>query len=229
MFFLDWTMILLIPAFAFTLYAQSKIKRTYAKFLAVPARAGRSGREVAEQLLNRNGISDVRVIPGEGFLGDHYDPMRKHVALSPNNFQGGSIAAVAVAAHEVGHAIQHAKGYQPLQFRHNLIPVSRIGSMLGMPLFFIGWMFGGGQLGILMDIGIALFAAAVLFQVITLPVEFDASNRAMKQLESTQILAGEELKAGRQVLNAAALTYVAAMAVSLTHLLRLLVLRDSRD
>lgn len=226
-FFFDWTMILLIPAAVFALFAQQRVKSTYAKYLNVPVANGRSGRDIAESLLAANGIHDVRVVPGQGFLGDFYHPVKKVVSLSPHNYEGSSVAATAVAAHEVGHAIQHAKRYAPLQWRHSILPVSNIGSTLAFPLFIGGMLIP--SLGVLMDVGIALFALAVVAQVVTLPVEFDASRRALEQVKARGMLTAGELDGGKRVLTAAALTYVAATAVALTHLIRLLILRNARD
>jgi len=223
-------MILLIPAALFALFAQFRVKSTYARYSRVAAANGRTGREIAEFLLSRHGIGGVGVVRGQGFLGDHYNPMKKVVALSPQNHDGRSIAAAAIAAHEVGHAIQHSKGYAPLRFRHAILPITNLGSMLAFPVFIAGFFFVQGAGGkTLMDVGIMLFSLAVVFQAVTLPVEFNASSRAMNALRSNGILAASEIKAGRQVLSAAALTYVAAMAVTLTHLLRMVLLRGSRD
>jgi Zn-dependent membrane protease YugP len=227
-FFFDSTMLLLIPGIILALYAQHRVKSTYDKYLRVKSASGRTGRDIAEFLLNRNGITNVQVVPGEGFLGDHYNPLKHVVSLSPNNFSGSSIASIAVAAHEVGHAVQHATGYAPLKIRHAILPVSNFGSMLAFPLFLIGFLFGAGG-KTLMDIGIVLFMAAVAFQVVTLPVEFDASSRAMKQLQANGVLAPREIAAGREVLSAAALTYVAATAMALLQLLRLVMMRNARD
>lgn len=226
----DPTFLLLLPAMGFALWAQHKVKSTYEKFSTVPAANGLTGREMARSIMNRNGVGDVNIEQVAGVLSDHYDPGAKAVRLSQPNYGGHSIAAIAVAAHEVGHVLQHHQGWFPLVLRSQLAPVAGFGSMLAMPLFFIGLIFGA-QLPfgtLLMDIGILFFAAAVLFHVVTLPVEFDASNRALAQLTSTGALMPQEVAGAKKVLDAAALTYVAAAAMAALQLVRLLVLRDSR-
>ncbi len=226
----DPTFLLLLPAMGFALWAQHKVKSTYEQFSTVPAANGLTGREMASTIMNRNGVGDVNIEPVAGVLSDHYDPGAKSVRLSQGNYGGRSIAAIAVAAHEVGHVLQHHQGWFPLVLRSQLAPVAGFGSMLAMPLFFIGLIFGA-QLPfgtLLMDIGILFFAAAVLFHVVTLPVEFDASNRALAQLTSTGALMPQEVAGAKKVLDAAALTYVAAAAMAALQLVRLLILRDSR-
>lgn len=222
MFFWDPTFILILPALVLAIWAQSKVRSTYAKYSRVAASRGRRGAEVAAEILRYNGVFDVTIEETEGLLSDHYDPRSKTVRLSTDNYRSNSIAAVSVAAHEVGHAIQHAQAYAPLQFRHAILPVANIGSSLAFPLFIIGLFMAFRPL---MDIGIILFSAAVLFQLVTLPVEFNASRRALKQLESYGLLERSEIPAARKVLSAAALTYVAATTVAVLHLLRLLILR----
>ena len=225
-FFFDSTMLLLIPCILLALYAQWKVRRTYGEFSQVASAAGISGAETARRLLRENGIYDVAVEEVDGVLSDHYDPRDRVVRLSTGIFRGHHLAGLAVAAHEVGHALQHARGYLPLNFRHSFLPIANIGSTAAFPLFLIGFFFNQG---FLMDIGIVLFAAVLLFQVITLPVEFNASSRAMAQLVDGRYLAPQEGVLARRVLNAAALTYVAAAATSLMHLVRLLILRGDRD
>jgi Zn-dependent membrane protease YugP len=225
----DATFLLLIPALIFAFWAQWKVQSTYNKFSKVRAANGMTGREIAESIMRRNGITDVKIEEVGGVLSDHYDPRHKVVRLSSGNYRGGSIAGVAVGAHEVGHVIQHAQGYLPLQFRSALAPVAGFGSMLAFPLFFIGLIFGGGQLTWLMDLGILFFTGAVLFQVVTLPVEFNASSRALAQLTESGALAPQEVSMAKQVLDAAALTYVAAAAMAALQLLRLILLRNSRN
>ena len=178
-FFFDSTMLLLIPCILLALYAQWKVRKTYGEFSQVASAAGISGAETARRLLRENGIYDVAVEEVDGVLSDHYDPRDKVVRLSTGIFRGHHLAGLAVAAHEVGHALQHARGYMPLNLRHSFLPVANIGSTAAFPLFLIGFFFNQG---FLMDIGIALFAAVLAFQVITLPVEFNASSRAMAQL-----------------------------------------------
>ncbi|WP_457565324.1 zinc metallopeptidase [Caldithrix abyssi] len=225
-FFFDPTMILLIPAFILAVWAQIKVKSTYNKFKKVAAASGMTGAQVAKQILQRNGIYDVEIEPVPGELTDHYDPRVKKVRLSEYNYRSNSLASIAVAAHEVGHAIQHAQGYAPLKMRHAILPVTNFASYAAFPLFFIGFLFNGGML---MQLGIIFFAAVVLFHVVTLPVEFNASWRALAQLKSTGLLMSTEVTAARKVLTAAALTYVAAAAMALLQLIRLIILANSRD
>ncbi len=225
-FFYDPTIILLIPAFILAIWAQIKVRSTYNKFKKVAAANGLTGAKVAQYILQRNNIFDVQVEPVPGELSDHYDPRVKKVRLSEYNYGSNSLAAIAVAAHEVGHAIQHAEGYAPLKLRHAILPVTNFASYAAFPLFFIGFLFNGG---ILMQLGIIFFAAVVLFHVVTLPVEFNASWRALNQLKSTGLLMTEEVSAARKVLTAAALTYVAAATVALLELIRLIILANSRD
>ncbi len=226
MFFWDPTIVLLIPCLALALYAQSKVKRTYAKFRQIGSAAGLTGAETARRLLRENGIVDVAVEEVAGELSDHYDPREKVVRLSSDIYRGHHLAGLAVAAHEVGHAMQHATGYFALNLRHSFLPVANIGTWAAFPLFMIGFFFNTPQL---MDLGILFYAVVLAFQVITLPVEFNASSRAMVQLVDGRYLAAEEGVLAKKVLNAAALTYVAATATSLMHLVRLLILRGSRD
>lgn len=228
MFGFDPTWMLLIPALIFAFWAQWKVQSTYNKFSRIRAANGMTGREIAEAIMRRNGITDVAIEEVGGVLSDHFDPRRKVVRLSTNNYRGSSIAAVAVGAHEVGHVIQHAQGYVPLQIRSAMAPVAGFGSMLAFPLFFIGFLFGKGSLGWMMDLGILFFTGAVLFQVVTLPVEFNASSRALKELGEGGALAPQEVSMAKQVLDAAALTYVAAAAMAALQLVRLIILRDSR-
>ena len=222
----DPTMLILIPAIIFTLYAQSKVKTNFEKYMRVPTRRGYSGAEVARMLLNQNGLHDVPIETARAQLGDHYDPRKRVLRLSGEVAQGSSIASVSVAAHEVGHAIQHANGYVPLSVRNLIFPVARFGSSAAWIFILVGLMIP--NLGGLMDIGILLFAAAVLFQLVTLPVEFNASNRALEMLDANGYIYDEEIKGAKNVLNAAALTYVAAMASGLAQLMRLILIRNRR-
>ncbi|HEX7077750.1 MAG TPA: zinc metallopeptidase [Candidatus Eisenbacteria bacterium] len=229
--FWDPTMVLLIPAMILAFYAQVKVKSTYNKYSEILAANGRTGREIAQTILRQNGIMDVEVEEGQGFLSDHYDPLGKRVRLSPQNFSEPSVSAVAVAAHEVGHAIQHAEGYVPLRFRTAIFPVANLGTNLSWIfiiaglLFLPGLRFGGVSL---LDVGILLFSFAVLFQLVTLPVEFDASRRALVQLNRLGLVAPAEQAGAKKVLDAAALTYVAAAASAVLQLVRLLLIRDRR-
>lgn len=226
MFFWDPTMILLIPALLLAFYAQFKVRSTYSKFSQVRNARGLTGYEAARHLLEINGIQDVGIEEVEGTLTDHYDPRDKTVRLSTDNFRGASLAAIAVAAHEVGHVIQHATGYVPLKLRHSILPATNLGSMLAFPLFFIGFLF---QTPMLMDLGILFFMGVVLFHLVTLPVEFNASNRAIAQLVNHGFIARAEAVGAKKVLNAAALTYVATTAIAAIHLIRLLILRGAVD
>ena len=230
--FWDPTMLLLIPAMILAFYAQWKVKSTYDKFSQIPSASRRSGRDIAELILRQNGIDDVEVEEGHGFLSDHYDPLSKKVRLSPHNYQEPSVSAIAVAAHEVGHAIQHAQGYAPLKMRTAIFPLANIGTSMSWIFIIAGLLFAPGfrLAGVsLLDVGILLFSFAVMFQVITLPVEFDASRRAMVQLNRLGLVSPSEQDGARRVLSAAALTYVAAAASAVLQLVRLLILRDRRD
>jgi uncharacterized protein len=215
-FLVYFLIIMLVP-----LWAQFRVKGTFVKYSRVPNSIYRTGAEVAREVLNANGLFNVGVEEGRGFLSDHYDPRTKTVRLSPDNFHGHSIAAAAIAAHECGHAIQDAQRYAFLRFRHALVPVANIGSNFSWVLVLIGIFF---QMSGLLLLGIVFMAAAVLFQVITLPVEFNASNRAMDQVVSLGLIRNEEERNARKVLNAAALTYVAAAAVAVLELLRLVLI-----
>ena len=233
MFFPFWdpTMLLLIPAIILAAYAQAKVQKTYAKFSEVPSASHRTGREIAQAILAANGLPDVRVEPGEGFLSDHYDPIHKKIQLSPHNYQEASIAAISVAAHECGHAIQHKAGYAPLSMRTAIFPLANIGTNLAWIFIIAGFLFANrlSVFGVgLLDIGIFLFTFGVIFQLITLPVEFDASRRALVQLNQLGLVAPDEQRSAKKVLDAAALTYVAAAAVAVLQLVRLLLIRDRR-
>jgi Zn-dependent membrane protease YugP len=227
--FFDPTMLIAIPGLIFAMWAQWKVQHTYQKYSQVPAANGMTGRAMAQSIMTRNGVADVAIEETQGVLSDHYDPRVKKVRLSPHNYREASVASIAVAAHEVGHVLQHAQGYVPLQIRSAIAPVASIGSMAAFPLFFIGFIFGNGSLLWLMDLGILLFTGALLFQIVTLPVEFDASKRALAQLTSSGAIAPQEVAGAKAVLDAAALTYVAAAAMAALQLIRMLLLRNSRD
>ncbi len=222
------TLIVLIPAMLFAFYAQYKVKSAYTKYARLTTRRRITAAEAAELLLERAGVSGVRIEPIGRTLGDHYDPRTKTLRLSRPT--SPSIADVGVAAHEAGHAIQHAQGYAPLALRSAVVPVASFGSQLAFPLFFIGLLFAymGAEFGItLLYAGIALFCGVVLFTLITLPMEFDASRRAIQALAQTGIVTREELGAVKEVLYAAALTYVAAAAMAIAQLLRLLLIASA--
>jgi Zn-dependent membrane protease YugP len=223
--FLDSTLILLIPVLIFAFYAQHKVRSTYEKYLQVRSGRGISGEAAARRLLDAAGLDDVPINPTEGVLTDHYDPRKRALFLSRQNYQGSSVAALGVACHEAGHALQHARNYWPLQVRQAIWPVAGFGGNLAFPLFFIGFLF---QQPMLMDIGIAVFAVAAFFALITLPVEFDASNRAIRLLAHHGIVTGQEQGQVKEVLNAAALTYVAGALMAIMQLVRMLILRDRR-
>ena len=226
----DPTFILLLPAMAFAMWAQWKVQSTFNQFARVRAANGLSGRDMARQIMARNGVTDVTVEPVGGVLSDHYDPGKKIVRLSEDNFAGGSISSIAVAAHEVGHVLQHHEGYMPLQLRSSMAPVVGFASMAAGPLFLVGLVLGVRTpfSGILMDLGIVFFAGAVLFHLVTLPVEFDASKRALAQLTATGAVLPQEVEGAKKVLDAAALTYVAAAAMAALQLLRFIMIRNSR-
>jgi uncharacterized protein len=226
--FFDSTMLLLIPAMLFALYAQFLVKSTFAKYSKVRSSGGLSGAEVAKRLLRDGGIPEVAIEHVAGTLSDHYDPRSKVLRLSDATFQDTSVAAIGVAAHEVGHAIQHKQAFGAFQLRQSIVPVANLGSTLAFPLFFIGLLMGKGG-GFFMNAGIWLFAGAVVFSVITLPVEFNASSRALALLRDRGYLVQEEVGQAGKVLRAAALTYVAATAMAVLQLVRLVMLRNSRD
>ena len=223
----DPTIVLVLIGVVISLWAQSRVTSTYNKYSKVRSYSGMTGADAALRLLHSQGIYDVSVRPVAGNLTDHYDPRTKVVNLSESVYRSTSIAALGVAAHECGHAMQHNEGYAPLQLRSTLVPIANFGSRLSWPMILIGVMLGG--LGSpLCQIGILMFSLAVLFQLVTLPVEFNASNRAVKLLDSLGILSGEEIRGTRSVLNAAAWTYVAAAASSMLQLLRLIILYGGR-
>lgn len=217
--------LLLIPVMLFVLWAQYRVKSTFSKYAKVATARGMTGAEAAQQILAANGITDVRIESVAGELTDHYSPTEGVIRLSEPVCHVASAAAVGVAAHEAGHAVQYATGYLPMKLRSVIIPVTQFGSKCAMPLFILGLVL---SFGILVDIGIALFFFSVLFQLITLPVEFNASRRALAALRSTGYYSDDELKAARKVLTAAAMTYVGALATALVQFLRLLSIANRR-
>ena len=226
----DITYIFVIIGMLITLIASWRMKATFAKYERVASQSGLTGREVAERILRANGIYDVSVRPVSGRLTDHYDPRDKTVSLSEVIYGSTSVAAIAVAAHECGHAIQDNVGYVPLNLRSAFVPVANWGSRLSWPLIFVGFLLGYGNMSnILIQIGIAMFLLAVIFQIITLPVEFDASRRALIELKNNEILLDKEDKSARKVLFAAAMTYVAAAAAGVLQMLRLMLLFSGRS
>ena len=234
LFWGDWTILVIIPALIFALWAQFKVNSTFNKYAKIGNRRGLTGAEVARRVLDANGLHHVTVERVHGHLTDHYDPRTNVIRLSDSVYASTGIAALGVAAHEAGHAVQHAVGYAPIKLRTAIIPLTRFGSMLAMPLFIIGMLFAGASyLGndigsIFMITGILFFSFSTLFQLVTLPTEFNASSRAMKALDNGGILASDELPAARATLSAAAMTYVAALATSLASLLRLILIFNRR-
>jgi uncharacterized protein len=218
--------ILFLFVIVFSIYAQIRVSSAYNKNLKIPSRGGISGREAAAAVMSRAGIADVDIVETEGRLTDHYDPAHKRLALSSENFRGTSLAAIGVAAHEAGHALQHQEGYQMLEFRMALAPTTRIAAGV-IPFIYIGSMFLGGHLGgTILNIAILAFAVLTLFQLVTLPVEYDASRRAKVQLVALGILDQDEMHGVNETLNAAALTYLAAFMAALLNLLSLLSRRN---
>lgn len=217
-----WSLILLAPALVLGLYAQARVSSSFNKYSQIPSRRGLTGAEAARQLLDSAGLNDVGIEIAGSQLSDHYDPRSRMLSLSPTVGQSNSLAALGVAAHETGHAMQHADGYAAFRLRSAIVPVANLGSNLGFILFFFGLIFYRN--GLLMSLGIILYSAAVLFTIVTLPVEFNASKRAVTLLENRSILMGEELDGAKKVLNAAALTYVAAALMAMLQLLRLILI-----
>lgn len=218
-------LILVMPALIFAMWAQFNVTSTFKKYSKVPSERGMTGRDAARLILDRNGLTNVQVVETRGNLTDHYDPKANVIRLSETTYNVQSAAAVGVAAHEAGHAVQYAEGYSPIKLRQAIIPVSRIGSSLAIPLVLLGIIFSYMPMAYA---GIILFGAAVLFQLVTLPVEFNASRRALATIDETGVLSGDGLHAASRVLRAAALTYVAALFVSLANMLRLLALVSNR-
>lgn len=219
--YFDTTYLILIPAILFALWAQSRVKSTYARYSK--EFASLTGAEAARMVLEMNGVTGVEIRPISGELTDHFDPRTNTISLSQGVYDVTSVAAVGVAAHEAGHAVQYAVGYSPIKLRTAIIPVTQIGSYLSWPLLLIGLLMGSQTLAMA---GVLLFAAVVLFQLITLPVEFNASNRALEALGASGYLQEEQLDGAGKVLRAAAMTYVAALAQALAQLLRLLTIAN---
>lgn len=220
----DWTFIIIIPALIISVWAQMKVSASFNKYSKIMSINGYTGAQVARMLLDSEGLYDVPIEEIGGKLSDHYDPRRRVMRLSRDVYYGTSVASIGVAAHETGHAIQHQRHYAPLQIRNAIVPVVNFSSNASWIIFLLGLFLGFGYL---VNIGIVLFIAVVIFQLITLPVEFDASNRALKVLEERNILYGDEIKGAKSVLSAAAMTYVAAALTAVLQLVRLIAL--SRD
>ena len=215
------TGVIMIPVLLFSFYCQIKVKHSFRRYGRVHAMCGMTGGEAAARLLQLNGITDVQIRQIGGTLTDYYDPKNKEICLSGDVYNATSVAAIGVACHEAGHACQHAQGYGPLKIRNAAIPATRIGSSLGIPLVLLGVVFTWRPL---ITVGIVLYALVALFQLLTLPVEFNASRRALQTIESNRFLTEQEYRGAKKVLTAAALTYVAALASALATLLRLLLL-----
>ena len=227
-YYYDWTYLLVLIGVVICMAASGRVNSVFSRYSRVRSHSGMTGKEAAERILRRNGIYDVQVIHIPGNLTDHYNPGKKTLGLSDTVYNSSSVAAIGVAAHECGHAVQHAAGYAPLSIRGALVPVANFGSALSWPLILIGLLMNSQMSGLLINLGILLFSAAVLFQIVTLPVEFNASSRAVRVLESSGMLYPEEVGDVKKVLRAAALTYVASAASMILQLLRLLILTGGR-
>ena len=227
-YYYDWTYLLVLIGVVICMAASSRGRSVFSRYSRVRSHSGMTGKEAAEQILRRNGIYDVQVIHIPGNLTDHYNPGKKTLGLSDSVYNSSSVAAIGVAAHECGHAVQHAVGYAPLSIRGALVPVANFGSALSWPLILIGLLMNSQMSALLINLGILLFSAAVLFQIVTLPVEFNASGRAVKVLESSGMLYPDEVGDVKKVLRAAALTYVASAASMILQFLRLIIIGGRR-
>lgn len=225
LYFDNYYLILVVPAIIISLIAQMKVQSTYSKYSKVFAKGSKTAREVTRAILDMNGLQNVGIESVAGNLSDHYDPRTNVIRLSDSVRGDVSVASIGVAAHEAGHAIQYAQGYTPIKLRNTVLPIANLGSRLSVPLILLGILFSFEPL---VTIGILLFSTVLLFQLITLPVEFNASRRAIKTLEANNILVGEELTGAKKVLSAAAMTYVAAVLVSAMQLLRLVLINRRR-
>ena len=226
LFYYDWTILLILPALIISIWAQIKVSRTYESYSKLFVRNRMTGAEAARRVLDSAGLHHVEIERISGHLTDHFDRRKNIIRLSESVFDSPSAAAIGVAAHEAGHAMQYAKGYAPIKLRSAILPITRYGSILAIPLFLIGLIFANYSLAV---VGILLYSTIALFQLLTLPVEFNASARALETLRKNSILTGDELEASRKVLSAAALTYVAALLTSLLTILRLLVILGGRN
>ena len=228
-YYYDGTYLLVVIGALLSLMASAKVKSSFARYSNVRSMSGMTGREAAERILRNSGIYDVQVQHIYGNLTDHYDPRNKVLSLSDSVYNSNSVAAIGVAAHECGHAIQHAKGYAPLSIRGALVPVANFGSTISWPLILMGLLIRSNASMLFINLGILAFSFAVLFQIVTLPVEFNASRRAVRILGDTGMLGPDELRGTRKVLSAAALTYVAGAAAGILQLLRLLIIGGRRN
>ena len=224
----DPTYVLVLIGVILSLIASSRVKSTFAKYSQMRNTRGMTGAEAAQRVLQAAGIYDVRIEHVRGDLSDHYDPRSKVLRLSDSVYGQTSVAAVGVAAHECGHAIQHARGYAPLKLRSTLVPIANFGSQIAWPLILIGLLFNGNSSTMFINLGIIAFLGAVLFHLITLPVEFNASSRAIRMIADTGLMQGQEIVEAKKVLSAAALTYVASAATAILQLLRILILTGGR-
>ena len=227
-YYYDWTYLLVLIGVVVCMAASSRVRSMFSRYSRVRSHSGMTGKEAAEQILRRNGIYDVQVIHIPGNLTDHYNPGKKTLGLSDSVYNSSSVAAIGVAAHECGHAVQHAVGYAPLTIRGALVPAANFGSALSWPLILVGLLMNSQMSAMLINLGILLFSAAVLFQIVTLPVEFNASGRAVKVLESSGMLYPEEVGDVKKVLRAAALTYVASAVSMILQFLRLIIIGGRR-
>lgn len=228
-FYFDWTyLVLVLPAILLAAWASANVNRTFKKYANQHSRRGITGAEAARRVLDANGLHHIRIEHISGSLTDHYDPRGNVIRLSDSVYGNTSTAAIGVACHEAGHAVQHAVGYAPIKLRTAIIPITNIGSKLAMPLILLGLLFMNTQLYYLVYAGILCFSFSALFQLVTLPTEFNASRRALSAIESGNLLYDNELAGAKKTLRAAALTYVAALAVSLAQLLRLLLIVAGR-
>jgi len=225
-YYFDPTMLIILPAIILAIWAQVRVKSTFKKYNKSPTKRGITGYYAARKILDENGLFNVSVEQIKGRLTDHYDPKANVIRLSEDVYNGSSCAAVGVAAHEAGHAVQYSVNYKPIKIRTAIIPATRFGSSAAFWLFLLGMIFD--QIWWLMYVGIAFFALATIFQLVTLPIEFNASSRALKALEASQILYPDEIEKSKKVLSAAAMTYVAALAVSLLTLLRFILIANGR-
>ena len=228
MYYYDWSYILLLPAIIFTMYAQFKVQGNFKKYSNVRAMRGLTGAQAARRMLDAAGLNDVAIEQIRGSLTDHYDPRYRVLRLSQTVYGVNSVAAVSVACHEAGHAIQHEEEYTPLLMRNNIVPIVNFASQLSWPLIVFGIILGAssGIGDMLFMIGVIAFLAVILFHAITLPVEFNASSRAMSHMESLGIIMEDEKRGARKVLSAAAMTYVASLAMAIMNLIRILALRN---
>ncbi len=229
--YIDWTYIVLVlPAMLFAMWASARVNSTFEKYKKTRNVRGMTGADAARWVLDRNGLRNVRIEHIQGSLTDHYDPSANVVRLSDDVYSSTSTAAIGVACHEVGHAIQHATNYAPVKIRTAIVPITNIGAKLSVPLIIIGLLLSSmGEVFVMIAyIGCALFGLVTVFQLVTLPTEFNASSRALKTIEETNLLQGEELRQAKKVLSAAAMTYVAALAVSLAQLMRFLIIVGGR-